>query len=126
VRIHGQAVYESVMAVSKLLFDPKADAETLRSLGAVTLAEVSEEIPAPKMPLSALQNGLNILDFLSETTGILESRSEAKRAIQANTISVNKVKIADLGVVITPADLLHGKFLMVENGKKNKYLVVVE
>jgi len=126
VRIHGQAVYESVLAVSKLLFDPKADAETLRSLGAVTLAEVSEEIPAPKMPLSALQNGLNILDFLSDATGILESRSEAKRAIQANTISVNKVKIADLGVVITPADLLHGKFLMVENGKKNKYLVVVE
>jgi tyrosyl-tRNA synthetase len=39
---------------------------------------------------------------------------------------VNKQKIADLGVVITPADLLHGKFLMVENGKKNKYLVVVE
>ena len=73
-----------------------------------------------------LQNGLNILDFLAETTGILESRSEAKRAIQANTISVNKQKIADLGVVITPADLLHGKFLMVENGKKNKYLVVVE
>ena len=126
VRIHGQAVYESVLAVSKLLFDPKADAETLRSLGATTLAEVAEEIPAPKMALSALHNGLNILDFLSETTGILESRSEAKRAIQANTISVNKQKIADLGVVITPADLLHGKFLMVENGKKNKYLVVVE
>ena len=126
VRIHGQAVYESVLAVSKLLFDPKADAETLRSLGAATLAEVADEIPAPKMALSALHNGLNILDFLSETTGILESRSEAKRAIQANTISVNKQKIADLGVVITPADLLHGKFLMVENGKKNKYLVVVE
>jgi tyrosyl-tRNA synthetase len=126
VRIHGQAVYESVLAVSKLLFDPKADTETLRSLGAATLAEVADEIPAPKMARSALQNGLNILDFLSEATGILESRSEAKRAIQANTISVNKQKIADLGVVITPADLLHGKFLMVENGKKNKYLVVVE
>ncbi len=125
VRIHGQAVYESVLAVSKLLFDPKADADTLRSLGAVTLAEVAEEIPAPKIERSALINGLNILDFLSETTGILESRSEAKRAIQANTISINKQKIADLGVVITTADLLHDKFLMVENGKKNKYLVVV-
>ena len=126
VRIHGQSVYESVLAVSKLLFDPKADANTLRSLDAGTLAEVAEEIPAPKIALSSLQNGLNILDFLSETTGILESRSEAKRAIQANTISVNKKKIADLAVVITNADLLHGKFLMVENGKKNKYLVVVE
>ncbi len=126
VRIHGQETYESVLAVSKLLFDPKADADTLRSLDASTLAQVAEEIPSPKISFSSLQNGLNILDFLSETTGILESRSEAKRAVQANTISVNKQKIADLGVVITSTDLLHGKYLMVENGKKNKYLVVVE
>lgn len=126
VRIHGQAAYESVLAVSKLLFDSKADAETLRSLDTDTLAQVAEEIPAPKIALSSIQNGLNILDFLSETTGILESRSEAKRAIQANTISINKQKVADLGVIVNPSDLLHGKFLMVENGKKNKYLVVVE
>ncbi len=125
VRIHGQAAYESVLAVSKLLFDNKADADTLRSLDAGTLAQVAEEIPAPKISLSAIQDGQNILDFLSETTGILESRSEAKRAIQANTISLNKQKVADLGLMVKPADLLHGKFLMVENGKKNKYLVVV-
>ncbi len=125
VRIHGQAAFESVLAVSKLLFDPKADADTLRSLDEDTLAQVAEEIPSPRISREILQNGQNILDFLSETTGILESRSEAKRAIQANTISINKQKVADLGVIVTPADLLHGKFLMVENGKKNKYLVVV-
>ncbi len=124
VRIHGQAAYESVLAVSKLLFDPKADADTLRSLDAGILAQVAEEIPAPKIARSVIQSGLNILDFLSETTGILESRSEAKRAIQSNTISVNKKKVADVGAIISPSDLLHGKFLMVENGKKNKYLVV--
>jgi tyrosyl-tRNA synthetase len=126
VRIHGQEAFESVLSVSKLLFDPKADAETLQGLSAATLAEVAEEIPAPKIALSALKDGLSILDFLSETTGILESRSEVKRAIQANTISINKVKVADLGVIITGADLLHSKYMMVENGKKNKYLVVVE
>ena len=126
VRIHGQAAYESVLAVSKLLFDSKADADTLRSLNAHTLAQVAEEIPAPKIAHSSIQKGLNILDFLSETTEILESRSEAKRAILANTISLNKQKIANLGTIVTPADLLHGKFIMVENGKKNKYLVVVE
>ncbi|MFN0036587.1 MAG: tyrosine--tRNA ligase [Saprospiraceae bacterium] len=125
VRIHGQSAYESVLAVSRLLFDPKADADTLRSLDADTLAQVAEEIPAPKAARAAIQNGRNILDFLSETTGILESRSEAKRAIQANTISVNKQKVSDVGAVVSPADLLHGKFIMVENGKKNKYLVVV-
>lgn len=126
VRIHGQEAYETVLAVSKLLFDPKADADTLRSLDTNSLIQVSEEIPSPKISLTAIREGQNILDFLSETTGILESRSDAKRAIQGNSISVNKHKIADLGAMIHPSDLLHGRFLMVENGKKNKYLVVVD
>jgi tyrosyl-tRNA synthetase len=126
VRIHGQKEFEIVLAVSQLLFDPKADAATLRSLDARTLAQVAEEIPAPQVPLSVVQNGVNILDFLSENTNILPSRSEAKKAIQNNAISVNKQKINDLNASISAADLLHGKFLMVENGKKNKFLVQVE
>lgn len=124
VRIHGQAAYEAVLSVSKLLFDPKADAETLRSLDAATLAGVAEEIPSPKIAAAGLKEGINILDFLSETTGILESRSEAKRAIQANTIAINKVKVNDLGAIVNQSDFLHGQYLMVDNGKKNKYLVV--
>jgi tyrosyl-tRNA synthetase len=123
VRIHGAAAYQAVLAVSRLLFDPKADADTLRSLDAATLASVGDEIPAPQVPLAALQNGLNVLDFLSENTNILASRSEAKKAVQNNAISINKQKISDLGASLSPADLLHDKFLMVENGKKNKYLV---
>ncbi|MFN0216431.1 MAG: tyrosine--tRNA ligase [Saprospiraceae bacterium] len=125
VRIHGQSAYESVLGVSRLLFDPKAGADTLHSLDATTLVRVAEEIPASKIALSIIENGVNILDFLSELTGILESRSEAKRAIQANTISINKVKINDLGAIVTPKELLHDKFIMVENGKKNKCMVVV-
>jgi tyrosyl-tRNA synthetase len=125
VRIHGAEAFAAVQAVSRLLFDPKADGDTLRSLDSATLAQVAEEIPSPRAPLSAIQSGQNILDFLAETTGITESRTEAKRAVQANTISINKQKISDLNAIVSSADLLHGKYLMVENGKKNKYLVVV-
>lgn len=125
VRLHGQEEYESVLAVSKLLFDPKADAGTLSSLDARTLAQVAEEIPAPQVSLAVVQNGANILDFLSENTAILPSRSEAKKAIQNNAISVNKQKISDLNTTVSAADLLHGKYIMVENGKKNKFLVEV-
>jgi tyrosyl-tRNA synthetase len=124
-RIHGEEAYETVLAVSKLLFDPKADAHTLRSLDANTLAQVAEEIPSPKVPAGALDNAQSLLDFLSDTTKIVESRSDAKRAIQGNSISINKVKISDLGASVSAADLLHGKYMMVENGKKNKYLVEV-
>ena len=125
VRIHGQQEFDNVLAVSQLLFDPKADAATLRGLDARTLAQVAEEIPAPQVPLSVLQNGTNLLDFLSENTGILPSRSEAKKAIQNNAISINKLKISDLNTGVSSEDLLHGKYIMVENGKKNKFLVQV-
>ena len=126
VRVHGQAEYASVLAVSQLLFDPKAGHDTLRSLNAATLATVAEEIPSPSLAADLLRNGLNLLDFLSEHTGILESRSEAKKAILNNAVSINKQKISDLNTSLSTADLLHGRYLMVENGKKNKYLVQVQ
>ncbi|MEO6037493.1 MAG: tyrosine--tRNA ligase, partial [Saprospiraceae bacterium] len=126
VRVHGQAEYESVLAVSQLLFDPKAGPDTLRSLNAATLASVAEEIPSPVVVPNVLSSsGVDLLDLLSEHTGILNSRSEAKKAIQNNAISVNKQKISDLNTIISAADLLHEKYLMIENGKKNKYLVEV-
>jgi tyrosyl-tRNA synthetase len=124
-RIHGDAEFKAVQAVSQLLFDPKADADTLRSLDARTLAQVSEEIPAPGVERSVLEGQVNILDLLSEHTGILSSRSEAKKAIQNNAISVNKVKISSPDHNVGLSDLLHDQFVMVENGKKNKYLVKV-
>lgn len=125
-RLHGAEEFAAVQAVSALLFDPKAGPDTLRSLDARTLAQVAEEIPAPKVAASVVQNHCNILDFLSEHTGILPSRSEAKKAILNNAISINKEKISALDIAITPENLLHGKYIMVENGKKNKFLVSFE
>lgn len=124
-RIHGQAEFDAVLAVSNLLFDPKASAEVLHSLDARTLAQVAEEIPAPKAHKGLVLNHINILDFLSEHTGILPSRSEAKKAIQNNAISVNKKKISTLDTQLTAGDVLHDRYIMVENGKKNKYLVTL-
>lgn len=122
-RVHGEAEFAAVQAVSQLLFNPKAGPETLRSLDARTLSQVAEEIPSPELSIKIIQSNCNILDFLSEHTGILSSRSEAKKAIQNNAVSINKEKITDLDVSISPANLLHGRYLMVENGKKNKFLV---
>lgn len=125
IRLHGQAEYESVKAVSQLLFDPKAGTETLAALDARTLGQVAQEIPSPVVPSAVFENGTGLLDFLSEHTGILGSKSEAKKAIQNNAISVNKQKISALDTTVSAVDLLHGRFVMVENGKKNKYLVQV-
>lgn len=123
-RIHGEEAFQAAMQVSSLLFDPKADANTLQGLSHSTLTEVAQEIPSPSLPLTALDNGISIVDLLVET-GILASKSEAKKAVQGNAVTVNKIKISDLNHLVQPSDLLHGQFLMVENGKKNKFLVVL-
>jgi tyrosyl-tRNA synthetase len=114
-----------VQAVSQLLFDPRASADTLHSLDAKTLGQVAEEIPSPEVSKSIVVNHLSLLDLLSEHTGILPSRSEAKKAIQNNAISVNKQKISTIDAMVTPEDILHDRYIMVENGKKNKYLVKI-
>lgn len=123
VQVHGIEELRKVQAVSQLLFNPKTGTEVLRSLDDRTLAQVAEEIPSPEVPINVVQNHCNILDFLSEYSGILPSRSEAKKAIQNNAISINKEKVNSLDTLITPADLLHSRYIMVENGKRNKYLV---
>ena len=125
VRIHGHEAYAAVQAVSALLFDPKADADMLKTLDRSTLVQVADEIPSPEIGAEVLENPVSILDFLSDKTSILPSRSEAKRAVQSNMISINKVRITDLGATVSSDDLLHNAFLMVESGKKNKYLVRV-
>ena len=125
VRIHGHEAFAAVQAVSSLLFDPTADAEMLRNLDKSTLAQVADEIPSPAISAGSIENPVSILDFLSDQTGILPSRSEAKRAVQSNMISINKVRVTDLGATVSASDLLHGAYMMVESGKKNKYLVRV-
>lgn len=122
-RIHGEEAFQSVLAVSELLFDPKAGPDTLHRLDARTLAQVGEEIPGAEVPRESLQNGIALVGFLSEKTGILTSRGEAKKAIQNNAISINKLKISALDANVTTVDLLYDRFILVENGKKNKYLV---
>lgn len=123
IRLHGQEEFSAVHAVSALLFDPKASPEMLRSLPEKTLDCVAEEIPTMEVSIEAIQNHCNILDFLSEHTGIVASRSEAKRAIQNHAISLNKVKVTTFDTSVTPEHLLHGRYILVENGRKNKYLV---
>jgi tyrosyl-tRNA synthetase len=123
MRIHGEGEFNAVQAVSRLLFDPKAGPDALAALDLRTLQQVANEIPAPELPLSQLQQGIHIVDLLSVHTNILSSKGEAKKAIQNNAIAVNKVKVQSPDAVVTTDDLLHGAFVMLENGKKNKYLL---
>jgi len=126
IRLHSQEAYDSVLKVSELLFDKKAKRETLLAMSAADLSTVAQEIDRFKVPKDALSNGVNIVDLLAEHTQVVASKGDARRAIKGNAISVNKEKIQNHDATISHEALLHGQYLMVENGKKNKYILIAE
>jgi len=125
IRIHGDKAFESAKNVSDILFNAKASKEQLLSLSAEELKLIAGEIPSFSIEQIILNGDISLIDLLAEHTSIVASKSEARRAIQSNAISVNKEKISDLEAQVNRELLLHGKYLMVENGKKNKYIISV-
>ncbi len=125
VRIHSREDYESVLKVTELLFNKKANADFLKSLSETELETVGGEIPGFKIEKTDIDGQINIIDLLAGKTSIVNSNGDARRAIKGNAISVNKEKISSHESMISSSELLHGRFLMVENGKKNKFLVEV-
>lgn len=125
-RVHGEESFQSVLKVSDLLFNSKSKKETLFSLGPKDLGTVAEEIPSFTINRDALAGGVNIVDLMAENTTIVSSKSEARRAIKGQAVSVNKEKVSNDEQIINHESLLHGRYLMVENGKKNKFMVVVD
>lgn len=122
-RIHGEKSFAAVKDVSELLFNKKASQEFLQSLDAETLSAVAKEIPARELSLALLESPVNIVDLIATHTDIVASKSEANRAIKGNALSLNKEKISSSTFDITREQLLHGNNLMIENGKKNKFII---
>lgn len=123
VRIHGQAAYESACNVSQLLFNNKAKREQLLALDADALNSVAKEVNSFEVSETLIQEGVNIVDLLAEHTQMVKSKGDARRAIKGNAVSVNKEKVTSHELSISAEHLLHGEFIMIENGKKNKFML---
>lgn len=126
VFVHSKEDYESALKVSELLFNKRANKEMLLSLSESALADVAEELTSFEISRDTLENGISMTDLLAQSTSILSSNGEVRRAIKSNAIAVNKDKITSFEATISTDNLLHDKYLMVENGKKKKYMVVVK
>ena len=122
-RVHSDAAYESVMNVSELLFSKNMSSEKLSSLTETDFQAVKSELPSFEISRDKLSTGINIQDIMSAETSIVQSKGEAKRAIGNNAVSLNKQKIQDTDLKIGTDALLLDKYLMIENGKKNKFLL---
>lgn len=120
-RIHSQADLDTAIAASGLLFG-KSSKEAIEALPESEFLSVFEGVPQATLGKDQIEGGIPIIDFLSEYTGFLGSKGEARRALKENSISINKVKVGE-EAHITGADLIGGKHVLVQRGKKNYFLV---
>ncbi len=120
-RIHSATDLETAIAASALLFG-KSSKEAIEALPEAEFLSVFEGVPQASLGLDQVQTGMPIIDFLSEHTGFLASKGEARRALKENSISVNKVKVNE-SATVTGEDLISGKHILVQRGKKNYFLV---
>ena len=126
MRIHSPEDYAAVLRVSDMLFSKNANKDNLMRMDVADLATLASEIPSFSISKEILADGVTITDLLAGHTQISDSKSTARNAIKGNAIAVNKDKISGHDTLINHEWLLHGKYLMVENGKKNKYMIIAD
>ncbi len=122
-RVHGKEALEQVQAVTEILFNKKASQEQLFSLSESSFSLINDAITSFDVPAATLNQNLGLLDLMAESTSVSPSKSEARKAIKNNAVSLNKIKVQSEDTIINETHLIHGKYLMLENGKKNKYLI---
>ena len=120
-RVHSKEDLEMAIKASNILFG-KSTADDLKSLDEETFLSVFEGVPQFEMNKADL--GLGILDILAEKTQIFASKGEARRIISSNAVSINKEKITE-DVQLSENDLLNGKYILAQKGKKNYFLIII-
>lgn len=123
--VHSEADYNAAVEASQILFSNKAD-ETLRSIDEKTLLDVFEGVPAFNISKAELEAGIPVLELLAAKTAVFPSKGEARKMVQQGGVSINKKKVTDPNAVITADELLNGKYLLAQRGKKNYFLLTAE
>ncbi|MCO4779884.1 MAG: tyrosine--tRNA ligase [Flavobacteriaceae bacterium] len=122
--VHGHEAYENAVKASDILFG-KTTAEAVKALDTQTFLAVFEGVPQAVLPFSNLENGLDMIAALSAETGFLKSNGDARRELKQNAISVNKEKVGET-YLIRQKDLIDQKYVLLQRGKKNYFILVFE
>lgn len=126
IRVHSQEDLENAQKASEILFlKGTAAVEGLKSLSAHLIADVFEGVPQATFAKADLAEGIDIIAALAEKGGFLKSNGEARRELKQNAISVNKEKVKE-DYTLTENDLIGGKYILLQKGKKTNFLVTIE
>ena len=124
VRVHSKEDYEAAVNASEILFG-KGTAQSLATLPTKLFLSVFEGVPQFDLPASIIENGCGVVDFLAEHTQIFASKGEARRMLKDNGVSINKTKVKE-EFTVSKDNLLNGKYILVQKGKKNYFIVKVQ
>ncbi len=126
VLVHGRADYEAALEASNILFG-KSTKESLLKLDEQTLLDVFSGVRQYHVSRTLFQgSGVKAVDLLAEHTGCFASKGEMRKLTQGGGVSVNKEKLTAFDKQLTEADLLDGKYLLAQSGKKNYFLLIVK
>ena len=124
VMVHGREEYEKALVATEILFG-KATKESLLKLDEKTLLAVFSGVPHFEVA-RAEAVGAKAVDLFAEKTQCFASKGEMRKLVQGGGVSLNKEKLSAFDKTITEEDLLDGKYLLVQRGKKNYYLITVK
>jgi tyrosyl-tRNA synthetase len=123
VMVHSREEYDMAVEASLILFG-QGTADQLKKLNEKTFLAVFDGVPKFEISLSELNSGLDVTGLLAEKTSIFPSKGELRRTIQANGLSLNKERVSSAEMVVSPALLIGGKYLVAQKGKKNYFLII--
>ena len=120
--VHGAAEYENALAASKMLFG-NSTSEELRKLDERTFLAVFSGVPTFDIKKEDLPS--NIIELLAVKTQVFPSKGECRKMIQGGGVSINKDKVGDIEYSVSENDIVDGKYILVQKGKKNYFIINV-
>ena len=123
--VHSEADYEAAVEASQILFSKNA-AEMLQHIDEQTLLDVFEGVPRFEVALDDIKAGISLADLLTEKAPVFPSKGELRKLAQGGGFSINREKVADVYAPASPAMLLNGKYILVQKGKKNYFLLTAK
>ena len=124
VMVHSTEDLENAIKASNILFG-NSTSHDLKQLDEATFLEVFDGVPQAEISRNEIETGINIVDILNEKTGFFKSNGEARRALTANSISVNKEKVTE-DFLLSTKDLINHQFVLLQSGKKNYFVIRIK
>lgn len=124
IRVHSESDYNAALEASEILFG-KGTTESLKKLSEQDFFSVFEGVEQFEVSRLEIDSGISIVELTAEKTKIFSSKGEAKKMIQGGGVAVNKLKIEDVEFVINAEHLINDKYILMQKGKKNYYVIKV-